>query len=130
MAVSLERASDHHVERRLGLRDPPHAVSEPGRAETVLAEQVTLTTTAEHLALVDSEIFDHDLAVPGAAVHRLDLADLVPTLGGQIDQERRVGGLGQIGSSSVRATRIAKLARWALEMNHLCPLSTHSSPSW
>ena len=29
-------------------------------------------------------------------MHRLDLADLVPTLGGQIDQERRVGGLGQI----------------------------------
>ena len=34
------------------------------------------------------------------------------------------------GSSSVRAMRIAKFARWALEMNHLCPLSTHSSPSW
>ena len=25
--------------------------------------------------------------------------------------------------------RMAKLARWALEMNHLCPLITHSSPS-
>ena len=33
------------------------------------------------------------------------------------------------GSSSVRATRMAKLARWALEMNHLWPLITHSSPS-
>ena len=33
------------------------------------------------------------------------------------------------GSSSVRATRIAKLARRAFEMNHLWPLMTHSSPS-
>ena len=32
-------------------------------------------------------------------------------------------------SSSVRAMRMAKLARRALEMNHLCPLITHSSPS-
>jgi hypothetical protein len=37
---------------------------------------------------------------------------------------------GRSGSSSVRATRMAKSARWALEMNHLCPLITHSSPSW
>jgi hypothetical protein len=37
---------------------------------------------------------------------------------------------GSSGSSSVRAMRMAKLARWALEMNHLCPLMTHSSPSW
>ncbi len=36
---------------------------------------------------------------------------------------------GRSGSSSVRAMRMAKLARWALEMNHLWPLSTHSSPS-
>ena len=33
------------------------------------------------------------------------------------------------GFSSVRAMRMAKLARWALEMNHLWPLITHSSPS-
>ncbi|GAA3672596.1 hypothetical protein GCM10022224_041090 [Nonomuraea antimicrobica] len=33
-------------------------------------------------------------------------------------------------SCSVRAMRMAKLARRALEMNHLCPLMTHSSPSW
>ena len=33
------------------------------------------------------------------------------------------------GFASVRAMRMAKLARWALEMNHLCPLITHSSPS-
>ena len=37
---------------------------------------------------------------------------------------------GMSGSSSVRAMRMAKLARWALEMNHLWPLMTHSSPSW
>ena len=32
-------------------------------------------------------------------------------------------------SCSVRAMRMAKLDRRALEMNHLCPLITHSSPS-
>ena len=33
------------------------------------------------------------------------------------------------GFSSVRHTRMANFARWALEMNHLWPLMTHSSPS-
>ncbi len=33
-------------------------------------------------------------------------------------------------SCSVLAMRMAKLARRALEMNHLWPLITHSSPSW
>ena len=37
---------------------------------------------------------------------------------------------GRSGSSSVRAMRMANVARWALEMNHLWPLTTHSSPSW
>ena len=36
---------------------------------------------------------------------------------------------GMSGFSSVRAIRIANRARRALEMNHLCPLITHSSPS-
>ena len=33
-------------------------------------------------------------------------------------------------SGSVRAIRMANWARRALEMNHLCPLITHSSPSF
>ena len=37
---------------------------------------------------------------------------------------------GRSGSSSVRAMRMANCDRWALEMNHLWPLMTHSSPSW
>ena len=37
---------------------------------------------------------------------------------------------GMSGSSSVRAMRMANCARCALEMNHLWPLMTHSSPSW
>ena len=36
---------------------------------------------------------------------------------------------GRSGLSSVRHTRMANLARRALEMNHLWPLATHSSPS-
>ncbi len=33
-------------------------------------------------------------------------------------------------SGSVRATRMANWARRAFEMNHLCPLMIHSSPSF
>ena len=36
---------------------------------------------------------------------------------------------GRSGLSSVRQMRMANLARRALEMNHLWPLMTHSSPS-
>ena len=36
---------------------------------------------------------------------------------------------GMSGLSSVRAMRMANLERCAFEMNHLCPFSTHSSPS-
>ena len=80
MRVPVERAVDHHVERRLGLGDPAHAVREPRRAEPVLTEQVPLAPTAEHLVLVDAQVGDDDLGVAGAAVHRLDLAHVVPAL--------------------------------------------------
>ena len=92
----LQRAVDHHVERRLGLGDPAHAVGQPGRAEAVLAEQVTLPAPAEHLRLVQAQVLDEDLGVPGAAVHRLDLADLGPPLARQVDDERRVRRLRQV----------------------------------
>ena len=42
-------ALHHHVERRLGLADPPHAVGQPGRTEAVLAEQVALALAAEQV---------------------------------------------------------------------------------
>ena len=38
-----------------------------------------------------------DLGVPGGAVHGLDLADLVPALRRQVDEERRVRRLGHVG---------------------------------
>ena len=78
---AVERAVDHHVERDLGLRDPAHAVREPGRAEAVLAEQVALPAAAEHLVVVHAEVFDADLGVAAGTVHRLDLADLGPAVG-------------------------------------------------
>jgi len=48
-------------------------VGEAGRAEAVLAEQVALAAAAEHLRLVHSKVLDDDLAVTGAAVHRVFL---------------------------------------------------------
>ena len=39
-----------------------------------------------------------------------------------------VAACGTSGSSSVRASRMAKRAPRAPLMNHLCPLTTHSSP--
>ena len=38
-----------------------------------------------------------DLRVPGAAVHRLDLANLGPAVGGEVDDEGGVRRLGDIG---------------------------------
>ena len=46
---------------------------------------------------MDPEIVDHDLGVPGRSVHRLDLADLVPAVGGQVDEERGVRRLRHLG---------------------------------
>jgi hypothetical protein len=48
---AVEGAVDHHVEGRLGLGDPPHAVREPGGAQPVLAEHVALAPPAQHLVV-------------------------------------------------------------------------------
>ena len=97
MGVALQGPVHHHVERRLGLCDPAHAVGETCRAESVLSEQVTLATPTEHLGLVHPQVLDQDLGVPGGSVHGLDLADLGPALGRDVHDEGGVGGLGQIG---------------------------------
>ena len=95
--VPLEGAIDHHVERDLGLADPPHAVREAGRAEAVLAEEMALTAPAEHVRRRDPEVLDQDLAVVVATRHRLDVTDDVPALRRQVDDEARVGGLRDVG---------------------------------
>ncbi len=87
----MQGAVDHHVERRLGLGDPAHAVGQAGRSQPVLAEAVAVAPPAEDLRIVHAQILDDDLGVAGGSVHRLDLAHVVPALGGEIDEERRVG---------------------------------------
>ena len=72
-------------------------MGQAGRPQPVLPEHVTLAPPTEHLALVDPEILDQDLAVTGAPVHRLDLADLGPPVGGEIDDEGGVGRLWEVG---------------------------------
>ena len=49
---------------------------------------------------------------------------------GMSTMKHELAAWGISGSSSVRATRSANSAPRAPEMNHLCPLTTHSSPSW
>ncbi len=93
----LSDAVDHHVERDLGLADPAHAVREACRAETGLTEQMALPAPAEHLVLVHAQVGDPDLAVVVAARQRLDVAYDLPALGRDVDDERRVGGLRQVG---------------------------------
>ena len=94
---AVQRSVDHHVERDLGLGDPAHAVRESGGAEPILAEQVALPSATEHLVVVDAQVLDEDLRVAGAAVHRPDLAHLVPPFGWDVDDERGVRGLGEVG---------------------------------
>ena len=91
MGVPVQGAVDHHVERRLGLGDPTHAVGQAGRPEPVLPEAVPVAPAAQDLRVVDPEVLDDDLGVAGRAVHRLDLAHVVPALGREIDEERGVG---------------------------------------
>ena len=95
--VAVERAVDHHVERDLGLRDPAHAVREARRPEPVLAEQVALAAAAEHLVVVHAQVLDADLGVAAGAVHRLDLAHLGPAVLREVDDERGVRGLRDVG---------------------------------
>ena len=54
MAEPVQRPVHHHVQRRLGLGDPPHAVGEAGRTEAVLAQQVPLASATQHLVLVQA----------------------------------------------------------------------------
>ena len=124
-----ERTVDHHVEGGLRLGDPPHAVRKPSGTESVLPEKVPAAERSEHLAVVEAEILDADLTVTRRAVHGLDLANLRPPFGGEIDDEGGVSGLREIGVTLGPAHEDRELARWAFEMNHLCPLITHSSPS-
>ena len=57
---------------------------------------MSLTATAEHLIFVDTQVLDQDFAVTGTAMHSFDLANLVPTIRWDIDDERRIGGLGNV----------------------------------
>lgn len=97
MAEPVERTRNHHVEGGLGLSDPTHAMSKPRRSQAVLAEQMTLAATSEHLAFVDAKILDQNFGMTGRAVHRFYLANLIPTDARDIDEEGRVSGAGLLG---------------------------------
>ncbi len=97
MSVTVEGAVDHHLQRRLGLGDPAHAMGQAGRTQPVLAKKVALAATTQHLALVYPQVFDDDFGVTGTAVHGFDLADFVPALRRNVDNERRVGRLRKLG---------------------------------
>ena len=130
--VPVERAVDHHVERRLGLGDPAHAVGEAGRAEPVLAEQVALAAAAEHVGVGHPQVLDdgsREWPVPPCMVST-SRTSVPARRDGMSTMNAVFAACGRSGLSSVRAMRMAKLARRALEMNHLWPLMTHSSPSW
>jgi hypothetical protein len=95
--IAVERAIDHHLQRRLGLADPAHAVGQAGRPQPVLAQQVALAPPTEHLRGMQPEVVDADLAVVVAAGEGVHVAHDLPAFVGQVDQERRIGRLGQLG---------------------------------
>ena len=78
----MQRAVDEHLERDLGLPDPPHAVREPRRPEAVLAEQVAVSALAEHVLRRDAQVRDANLAVVPLAGHRIDVSHDLPAFGG------------------------------------------------
>jgi hypothetical protein len=94
---ALRRPVHHHVERRLGLAEPAHAVGETRRTEARLAEQVALTAAAEHAVGGNTQVADADLAVVVSAGHRLDVAHQLPARRRKVDQERAVRRLGDLG---------------------------------
>src|SRR5439155_1129489 len=53
---ALEGAVHEHFQGYLGVADPAHAVGQARRAKAVLAEQVALAATAEHLVVSDVEV--------------------------------------------------------------------------
>ena len=119
-AVAVERAVDHHVERRLGLRDPAHAVRQPGRAEPVLAEQVALARgrrASGRRARAGPRCRSRSGRVPPCIVST-SRTSFQPS-DGRSTMNAVLAACGSSGSSSVRAMRIANVARRALEMNHL-----------
>jgi len=96
VAEPVQGTLHHHVQGRLGLGDPAHAVGQAGRPQPVLAQQVPLAPAAQHLVVVQPQVLYEDLRVSGRAVHRLDLAHLDPPVRRDVHQERRVGGLGDL----------------------------------
>ena len=85
----MNRTIDHHVEGRLGLGDPSHAVRQTGRAESRLTQTMAVASAPENLFILHSQVFDDDLAVAGRAVHRLHLTNVVPALRRDVHDERR-----------------------------------------
>ena len=71
-------------------------MSEPGRPQPVLAEQVTLTAAAQHVGRRDPQVGDADLAVVVAARHGLDVPHDLPSFTGEIDDEGGVAGLADL----------------------------------
>src|SRR5207247_1219523 len=81
------------------------------RAKAVLAEQVALAATAEHLVVSDVEVADTDFAVVAAAGHRVDVANDLAALVAEVGHEGGSAGVrrggGPIRSSGVGPERAA-----------------------
>ncbi len=97
VAVALQGAAHGHVEGGLTLGDPAHAVRQARRAEAVLAESVTLALATQQVGVGDAQVADDDLAMVVAARHGVDVTDHLPPIARQIDDERRVRRLRQVG---------------------------------
>ena len=97
MRVAVQSAVNHHVEGGLGLGDPAHAVGQAGRPQASLTQEVPLAPPAQHVLRRYPQIGDADLAVVVASRHGLYVADDLPAGPVGLDDEGRVGGLGEVG---------------------------------
>ena len=72
-------------------------------SKPVLTEQVSLAPPTQHLLIVQPQIFDENLAMPGRTVHRLDLAHLGPPVLRDVDTKSILELTTELSALSARA---------------------------
>ena len=135
MRLAVGGALAHHVEGAPRDAEPAHAVMDAPGAEPLLGEQEAVADASEQRVGGQAHVLVEDLRVPAVGaellprvLHRRHVAhDVHAGRVARHDEHRRA--LAPRASGSVTAMTIRKSAIEPLEENHLCPSSTHPSPS-
>ena len=85
--IPIKGASNHHVEGSLRLTYPSHAMRESCWSESILAQQVTLTATAEHAACRYPQILNQNFAMVVTTRHGLNVTNNIPSFARYVNNE-------------------------------------------